>query len=319
MPARASGSLRERARGILRAGAGRLSARAAAEPGRIASIDAGRIGRSRSPHGFSNYSRHDHGFPERRFAALAARRAKAHARRARGRSDCRIRCCCCPLPDSARSNWRIGSPALRCASRRARGRAAHAPPACCCARTATRIRTSCGSRKTRSRSRSTRCAALIESLSLKSYRGGYKVGVIEGAESLNANGANAFLKTLEEPTANTLLILIARPSHRLPATIASRCLRLTLAPPRPPMARRARRGCASAARSSPAQHSWDAPRSRWPAARPCWPWNWMPRAWRRSMRTCSESLRQLAAGSVDVTLLADRWMKSDPQLRLDLA
>ena len=36
---------------------------------------------------------------------------------------------------------------------------------------------------------------LIESLTLKSYRGGYKVGVIEGAEALNANGANAFLKT----------------------------------------------------------------------------------------------------------------------------
>ena len=36
---------------------------------------------------------------------------------------------------------------------------------------------------------------LIESLSLKSYRGGYKVGIIEGAEALNANGANAFLKT----------------------------------------------------------------------------------------------------------------------------
>src|ERR1019366_9132772 len=73
--------------------------------------------------------------------------------------------------------------------------------------------------------------ALIESLTLKSYRGGYKVGVIEGAELLNANGANAFLKTLEEPTADTVLILIARPSHRLPATIASRCLRLTLRPP----------------------------------------------------------------------------------------
>src|SRR5580693_7873078 len=73
--------------------------------------------------------------------------------------------------------------------------------------------------------------ALIESLSLKSYRGGYKVGVIEGAEALNANGANAFLKTLEEPGANTVLILIARPSHRLPATIASRCLRLVLTAP----------------------------------------------------------------------------------------
>ena len=72
---------------------------------------------------------------------------------------------------------------------------------------------------------------LIESLTLKSYRGGYKVGVIEGAECLNANGANAFLKTLEEPTQNTVLIMIAKPSHRLPATIASRCLRLYLQPP----------------------------------------------------------------------------------------
>src|ERR1700692_2275 len=72
---------------------------------------------------------------------------------------------------------------------------------------------------------------LIESLSLKSYRGGYKVGVIEAAELLNANGANAFLKPLEEPTANTVLVLIARPTHRLPATIASRCLRVVLKPP----------------------------------------------------------------------------------------
>ena len=49
--------------------------------------------------------------------------------------------------------------------------------------------------------------------------------------ALNANGANAFLKTLEEPSGDTLLILVARPSHRLPATIASRCLRLKLRPP----------------------------------------------------------------------------------------
>src|SRR5262249_8259390 len=73
--------------------------------------------------------------------------------------------------------------------------------------------------------------ALIEALGLKSYRGGYKVGIIEGAELLNANGANAFLKTLEEPTANTVLIMIARPSNRLPATIASRCLRMHLRAP----------------------------------------------------------------------------------------
>ena len=37
---------------------------------------------------------------------------------------------------------------------------------------------------------------LIDALALKSYRGGYKVGLILGAEALNLNGANAFLKTL---------------------------------------------------------------------------------------------------------------------------
>src|SRR5476649_1401913 len=72
---------------------------------------------------------------------------------------------------------------------------------------------------------------LIDSLTLKSYRGGCKVGVIEGAEALNVNAANAFLKTLEEPSADTVLIMIARPNHRLPATIASRCLRLKVGPP----------------------------------------------------------------------------------------
>ena len=74
---------------------------------------------------------------------------------------------------------------------------------------------------------------LIESLQLTSYRGRCKVGILSGAESLNAAGANAFLKTLEEPAANTVLIMIAAPNHRLPATIASRCRRITLRPPGP--------------------------------------------------------------------------------------
>ena len=43
--------------------------------------------------------------------------------------------------------------------------------------------------------------ALIDSLSLSSYRGGYKVAIIEGAEALNANGANAFLKHWRSPRA----------------------------------------------------------------------------------------------------------------------
>ena len=147
---------------------------------------------------------------------------------------------------------------------------------------------------------------LIESLSLSSYRGGYKVGVIEGAEALNANGANAFLKTLEEPTGDTLLILIAKPSHRLPATIASRCLRLNLRRPAEAEA------LALAQGARPGRLRSGMRRSTSPAARRCWRWNSPPRTSQRSSRRCARRSKQLAADSVDVTLLAERWVKSDP-------
>jgi len=160
---------------------------------------------------------------------------------------------------------------------------------------------------------------LIDSLSLKSYRGGYKVGVIEGAESLNANGANAFLKTLEEPTADTVLIIIARPSHRLPATVVSRCLRLTLQPPPKDVAvawLKAHIEAGSAAGGAPvAAQSWDAALGLAGGA-PLRALELNASGIASLDADMRESLRQLAAGALDVTLLAERWMKSDPELRI---
>jgi len=164
---------------------------------------------------------------------------------------------------------------------------------------------------------------LIESLSLKSYRGGYKVGVIEGAEALNVNGANAFLKTLEEPTANTVLIMIARPSHRLPATIASRCLRLTLTPPPAEAAiawlearARASPKAGGEAAAAPANaQSWDAA-LRLAGGAPLLALELNSPEIAALDEDMRESLRQLATRSVDVTLLADRWMRSNPGLRI---
>jgi DNA polymerase-3 subunit delta' len=159
---------------------------------------------------------------------------------------------------------------------------------------------------------------LIEALSLKSYRGGYKVGVIEGAEALNVNGANAFLKTLEEPTANTVLIMIARPSHRLPATIASRCLRLSLPPPSTEVAMewlKGRRMEAGAQVGSAATHSWDAALGLAGGA-PLLALEMDPARVATLDADMQESVKQLTDGSVDVTLLAERWMRSDPGLRL---
>ena len=62
-----------------------------------------------------------------------------------------------------------------------------------------------------------------------SHRGGQRVVVVYPAHKLNRNAANALLKTLEEPPANTLFILLAHDTHQLLPTIVSRC-QLIVAP-----------------------------------------------------------------------------------------
>lgn len=70
-----------------------------------------------------------------------------------------------------------------------------------------------------------------EVLTLKSYVGGAKVVLIEPAESMTTAAANALLKTLEEPTPNSYLLLVAHRLGSMPATVRSRCQRLGLRPP----------------------------------------------------------------------------------------
>ncbi|MEM7054208.1 MAG: DNA polymerase III subunit delta' [Pseudomonadota bacterium] len=55
--------------------------------------------------------------------------------------------------------------------------------------------------------------------------GSRRIGLIHSAERMNTNAANALLKTLEEPAAETWLILISDRPQQLPATILSRCQR----------------------------------------------------------------------------------------------
>jgi len=55
---------------------------------------------------------------------------------------------------------------------------------------------------------------------------GYKVIVLDPAENMNRAAANSLLKTLEEPTPNTILLLVTSSPQRLLATIRSRCQRL---------------------------------------------------------------------------------------------
>ena len=64
---------------------------------------------------------------------------------------------------------------------------------------------------------------LTHYLSLTALCGGYRVVLIDPADCMNANAANSLLKTLEEPPANTSLLLISDRPSALPATIRSRC------------------------------------------------------------------------------------------------
>lgn len=66
-------------------------------------------------------------------------------------------------------------------------------------------------------------------LSYKSYYGGYKTVIIENAERMNLEAQNCFLKNLEEPKGDTLILLLsARPEMLLP-TIFSRCQQMKFA------------------------------------------------------------------------------------------
>ena len=72
---------------------------------------------------------------------------------------------------------------------------------------------------------------LSAELTLKSHAGGYKVALLYPAERMNVAAANSLLKTLEEPTDNTVLMLLTAQPAQLAATIRSRCQQIALLPP----------------------------------------------------------------------------------------
>ena len=75
--------------------------------------------------------------------------------------------------------------------------------------------------------------AYVEKGVLTTQSGGYKVVVIKPADAMNTAAANSLLKTLEEPVPWTVIILVTSCPGRLPATIRSRCQRITFpVPPR---------------------------------------------------------------------------------------
>lgn len=67
---------------------------------------------------------------------------------------------------------------------------------------------------------------IIEALAFRPFEGRMKVVIIDDADALNVSAANAFLKTLEEPPPQSLIILVSSRPDRLPETVKSRCVRV---------------------------------------------------------------------------------------------
>ena len=70
--------------------------------------------------------------------------------------------------------------------------------------------------------------ALCGRLSMGSFMGGWKVCILDGADLLNKEAANALLKNLEEPHPKTLLILLADAADGIAPTLRSRCQIMTV-------------------------------------------------------------------------------------------
>jgi DNA polymerase-3 subunit delta' len=72
--------------------------------------------------------------------------------------------------------------------------------------------------------------AIDDVLSFKAFEGRRKGVIVDEADNMNPYAANAFLKTLEEPPKDSLIILISSNPDRLPDTIKSRCSRVNFTP-----------------------------------------------------------------------------------------
>jgi DNA polymerase III subunit delta' len=149
-----------------------------------------------------------------------------------------------------------------------------------------------------------------EQLSLSSYEGRGTVVVIEPAHALNRNAANALLKTLEEPRRDAHLILVTSSPSLLPATVRSRCLRLSLPIPDRDQV------LAWLAAEQP-RHS-----AHWPAVLEVLGVAPLAAAESDVPRLLAlrdevlQVLRDAAAGRIDVLRVADSWAKDDLALRL---
>jgi len=149
---------------------------------------------------------------------------------------------------------------------------------------------------------------LSAELALTSHQGGYKVAIISPADALNRAAANALLKTLEEPTARTLLILVATQPSRLPATILSRCQKIRVRAP-------ARSEAVAWLQSIRGPAEWGATLDVLGDA-PLFALEADPKTVVEFARETRRILEETSGGRADPAATAERWWRTDLPLRL---
>jgi DNA polymerase III subunit delta' len=149
---------------------------------------------------------------------------------------------------------------------------------------------------------------LAAELSLTAHAGGYKVAIVSPAEAMNPFAANALLKTLEEPPARTVVMLVASQPSRLLATLRSRCSRLRVIGP----------DRAGAARWLAALRG-EGPWEQALAATGLGPYSLVDADPKALADLRSETLRaldEISRGDLQPPVVADRWARGDLTTRL---
>jgi DNA polymerase-3 subunit delta' len=151
--------------------------------------------------------------------------------------------------------------------------------------------------------------ALGARLSLASQFGGWQIALIDPADAMNPNAANALLKTLEEPSTNTVIALVADDPSRLPPTIRSRCQKIDVPMPTrdQALAWLRSRGVDAAAAAATLDASMNNPGQAEAG---------LADGALAVREECATDLAALSAARARPTAVAERWAADRPDLRL---
>ena len=153
---------------------------------------------------------------------------------------------------------------------------------------------------------------LSERLTLTAQFGGAQIALIDPADAMNHAASNALLKTLEEPTPGTIIVLVANTPSRLSATIRSRCQRIEFRVPETKAALQwlAARGV-SGKPAADALHASD--------GNPGLALDWAQGEALKLRGEVAKDLRELNAGLCAAFDVAQRWSRDESDLRLRFA